>query len=79
MLSTTSLDFIPLNVSAVVEKVAADSPETARLIELGLTNGTTVRIIRVSPFSSPVCIEFFGNRMMVRADTLKKIFVRKTN
>ncbi|RYG47557.1 ferrous iron transport protein A [bacterium] len=49
----------------VVQTPRADG-ESARLQEMGLTKGTTFRVVKVAPFGDPVEIDLRGYRLCLR-------------
>ena len=42
------------------------NPESVRLQEMGLTVGTTFRVVKVAPFGDPVEIDVRGYRLCLR-------------
>ncbi|AIE87609.1 FeoA family protein [Fimbriimonas ginsengisoli] len=51
---------------AQVVRVTQESAETVRLQEMGLTPGTTFRVVKVAPFGDPIEIELRGYRLCLR-------------
>jgi ferrous iron transport protein A len=51
---------------ARVVTVVRESEETIRLQEMGLTPGTTFRVVKVAPFGDPIEIELRGYRLCLR-------------
>jgi ferrous iron transport protein A len=49
-----------------ITKVEDDCEECARLMELGLTQGTVFTVVKVAPFGDPVEIEVRGYRLCLR-------------
>ena len=49
-----------------VRSVEADTPECRRLEEMGLTPGTTFRVVKVAPFGDPIEIDLRGYRLCLR-------------
>ena len=64
------MTFSDLRKGMVVRVCCAhgDSPETLRLQEMGLTVGTTFRVVKVAPLGDPVEIELRGYRLCLRRD-----------
>ena len=56
---------------ARVTRVATSSTEMDRLQEMGLTVGTTFRVIKVAPFGDPVEIDLRGYRLCLRKNETK--------
>ena len=51
---------------ARVVRITEDSPEIARLQEMGLTEGTVFSVIKIAPFGDPVEIKLRGYRLCLR-------------
>ncbi len=66
--SSTPLTFASLRkgMTARVTAIHGDSPEDTRLQEMGLTVGTTFRVVKVAPFGDPIEIELRGYRLCLR-------------
>jgi ferrous iron transport protein A len=62
------MDFAHLQkgMTGKVVRVPAPTPETTRLEEMGLTLGTTFRVVKVAPFGDPIEIELRGYRLCLR-------------
>ncbi|MCQ2078996.1 MAG: ferrous iron transport protein A [archaeon] len=53
---------------AVVVGVTGDGPVRKRLLDLGLTRGVEIVLVRVAPLGDPIEIELRGFRLTVRKD-----------
>ncbi len=51
---------------AKVTRINSSSPELDRLQEMGLTVGTTFKVVKVAPFGDPVEIDLRGYRLCLR-------------
>lgn len=51
---------------ARVTRIAAQGPDIGRLQEMGLTEGTTFKVVKVAPFGDPVEIDLRGYRLCLR-------------
>ena len=51
---------------ARVTRVCEDSADVTRLQEMGMTVGTTFRVVKVAPFGDPVEIDLRGYRLCLR-------------
>ena len=49
-----------------VSAVESNTPECRRLEEMGLTLGTTFRVVKVAPFGDPIEIDLRGYRLCLR-------------
>jgi ferrous iron transport protein A len=59
-------------MQARVVRVLSESDETARLQEMGLTPGTTFRVVKVAPFGDPVEIDVRGYRLCLRKNETRE-------
>jgi ferrous iron transport protein A len=66
--AASSLGFAQLQrgMCARVVRVAEESADATRLQEMGLTVGTTFRVVKVAPFGDPVEIDLRGYRLCLR-------------
>ena len=51
---------------AVIKNVAGEGQLRKRMLDLGLTKGCRVKLIRMAPFGDPVEIELRGFRLTIR-------------
>ena len=71
-----SLDTLSPGESGVVVKIAAISPRVRqRLLEMGLTKGTSVKVIRLAPLGDPLEISIRGYRLSLRRDEAESIIL----
>ncbi|MGV3615002.1 MAG: FeoA family protein [Fimbriimonas sp.] len=65
---TSTLGFAQLRrgMCARVVRVGDESADGTRLQEMGLTVGTTFRVVKVAPFGDPVEIDLRGYRLCLR-------------
>jgi len=68
MAAVAALSFAQLQrgMHARVVRVADESLDGTRLQEMGLTVGTTFRVVKVAPFGDPVEIDLRGYRLCLR-------------
>ena len=52
--------------SGVVREVEIDSPDSVRLMELGIVPGTLVSVVRFAPLGDPIEIEARGYNLSLR-------------
>jgi ferrous iron transport protein A len=66
--SGTTLTFADLKrgMMAKVVSISGDSDESKRLQEMGLTIGTSFKVVKVAPFGDPVEIDLRGYRLCLR-------------
>jgi Fe2+ transport system protein FeoA len=61
--------------SGVVEKLDVSSEVQAKLLELGIIPGETVRLIRRAPMGDPIEIELLGFRLALRVSEASRILL----
>ena len=66
-----SFSTLKKGMHARVTRISSDSGEMNRLLEMGLTEGTTFRVIKVAPFGDPVEIDLRGYRLCLRKNEIK--------
>lgn len=71
---TTLADVRP-GLSAVVTGFAEDSPVAARLLQLGMLEGTSVTVVRRAPAGDPIEIAFPGGRISLRKSEARMVQV----
>ena len=61
---------------AAIERVECETAIRARLSEMGVTPGITVKLIRFAPFGGPVLISLRGYMLALRKNQAARIYVR---
>ena len=75
----TSLNHLTPGERGTVETIAASSPSLRRrLMEMGLTRGTLIELIRVAPMGDPIEISVRGYRLSLRREEASSIFIKKS-
>ena len=75
----TSLNLLSPGERGTVESIAASSPPLRRrLLEMGLTRGTLVELIRVAPMGDPIEISVRGYRLSLRRAEASSILIKKS-
>lgn len=75
-MSVTNLSLCKPGQSGVIQSIAGDGPVIQRLLELGLIEGKSVRVLRKAPFGDPISIEFEGMRLALRAAEAQHLEIR---
>jgi Fe2+ transport system protein FeoA len=74
----TTLNLLLPGERGTVENIAASTPSLRRrLLEMGLTRGTAVELIRVAPMGDPIEISVRGYRLSLRREEASSIMIRK--
>lgn len=78
-MENTSLSKLKLNEEAVIEEINCDKEVKRRILDMGLTKGTTVVLTKFAPLNDPIEILVRDYRLTIRKTEASKIIVRKTN
>lgn len=70
-----SLDDIPLGATVRVRDVNGSDPVAIRLLEMGLTPGSDVRLLGRAPFGDPLELEVRGYRLSIRRQEAARVAV----
>lgn len=73
-----TLDQLKVGAQAAVENVAGSDDIAMRLMEMGLTPGTDIKVIGEAPLGDPLELEVRGYRLSVRRSEAKRIEVLPT-
>lgn len=65
-IATLTIEDLPVAAAARVEDVIGEDRVAIRLLEMGLTPGTLVRLLGRAPFGDPLEIEVRGYRLSIR-------------
>jgi len=72
-----SLNDLKPGEKAIVKQIASDSEDINYLQELGLLEGTEIKIIKRAPFGDPFEIDLRGYRLSLRREKAQSIMVEK--
>ena len=72
----TTLADLSRGESAVVASIAGSTSAKLHLMEMGLTPGTSVRVVRVAVFGGPMDITVRGYRLSLRREEAQAIQLR---
>ncbi len=68
-------DRLKLGMTARIVEFSSEAPGMQRLRELGLTEGTTFKVLKVAPFGDPIEIDLRGYRLCLRKNETSAIEV----
>ncbi len=63
--------------TGVITELALPADVRARLLELGLTPGTPVQLVRYAPLGDPVEIHVRGSNLSLRRHEAEQVIVRR--
>ena len=72
-----SLDRLRDGEAGVVERLELEGSTKRRLIEMGITPGTRVRVLKRAPLGDPIEIFLRRYSLTLRAEDARRIFVRR--
>ena len=72
---TTTLDHLAIGQSARIAQMVLKPMDAQRLMEMGLTIGTEVRLVRRAPLRYPVVIHARGSNLSLRKAVARSIQV----
>jgi Fe2+ transport system protein FeoA len=61
--------------SATIEHVGGQAEVRFRLLEMGLTNGTSVRLVRRAPLGDPLELDVRGYRLSLRKSEARGVSI----
>lgn len=70
-----TLDKLTLGKNAKITAVGGEGILRLRLLDMGLTPKTTVKIVKVAPMGDPIELYVRGYSLTIRLDDAKKITV----
>lgn len=62
----SNLSNLPVGNTGVIADIDGDSPVVRRLLEMGLTSGTSIRVVRETPFGDPIQVQVRGYHLTLR-------------
>lgn len=72
-----TLDNLPIGETAVITKVGGEDALRCRLLDMGLTPKTKIKIVKVAPMGDPIEIHIRDYMLSIRISDAKKIEVEK--
>ena len=61
-----TLDKLPLHKKAIILAIGGDNPLRRRLLDMGLTPGVTVTMLRTAPLGDPLLLSLRGYKLALR-------------
>ena len=74
MEQTTTLNNLKVGEIAEVVKINSNNPALKRrIMDMGITKGVKIKIVKIAPLGDPVQIELRGYMLSIRKENLKLI------
>ncbi len=71
-----SLSDLRIGESGVIDDISAPRSLARRLLEMGLTGGTRLELIRLAPLGDPLEVSVRGYRLTLRRDEAEAVRLR---
>lgn len=68
-----TLKELEVGKSAVIKKVGAKGSLKQRFVDMGLTKGVEVKVIKIAPLGDPIEVELRGYNLSLRKDDAQNI------
>ncbi len=63
--------------TGIIERLGKQSGLRKRIIDMGLTIGTQIKVIKLAPLGDPIEIKVRGYQLSLRQNEAAEIFVRR--
>ena len=77
-MSVTTLDRLLAGQAGRVTAVGGDADIRRRLLEMGLTPGTSVRVVRFAPLGDPIDVEVRGYHLSLRKQEASQVSLNRS-
>lgn len=71
-----TLDSLRIGIPAAVKTVGGQGVLRRRLLDMGLTPGTIVRVVRMAPFGDPLELRLRSYTLSIRREEAEKIEIQ---
>jgi ferrous iron transport protein A len=61
----------------IICRIIDETSEFERIREMGLSDGTAIRVIKLAPLGDPIEIKVRGTYLSIRKSMAEKIYIRK--
>lgn len=78
MSNTSTLDALPVGRSGRIVRLDLGPADSQRLMELGLTRGTPVTVVKLAPMGDPIEILVRGSYLSIRRTLARRVGVEPT-
>lgn len=68
---------IPVGGKAVVKKLEGQGPTKKRIMDMGITKGVTVNVVKVAPLGDPIEVKVRGYQLSVRKADAESILIEE--
>ncbi|MEG1744345.1 MAG: FeoA family protein [Ruthenibacterium sp.] len=75
-MTQNTLAQLPVGDSATIDAVGGEGALRRRLLDMGLTPGTTILVRKIAPMGDPIEVHLRGYELTLRLHDAKKITLR---
>ena len=72
-----TLDSVPVGTECIVKQIGGKGKIRTRILDMGLTRGTQIKVIRVAPFGDPIEFEVRGYNLSLRKEEARQVMVQE--
>lgn len=76
-MSATSLDNLNTGEAGRITALTGAADVRRRLLEMGLTPGTLLRVVRFAPLGDPIDVEVRGYHLSLRKDEARQVLLTR--
>ncbi len=68
---------VPVGGKVVVKKLEGQGPTKKRIMDMGITKGVTVNVVKVAPLGDPIEVKVRGYQLSVRKADAESILIEE--
>lgn len=68
---------VPVGGKVVVKKLEVQGPTKKRIMDMGITKGVTVNVVKVAPLGDPIEVKVRGYQLSVRKADAESILIEE--
>ena len=68
---------VPVGGKVVVKKLEGQGPTKKRIMDMGITKGVTVNVVKVAPLGDPIEVKVRGYQLSVRKADAEAILIEE--
>ena len=72
-----TLDTVPVGTECIVKQIGGKGKIRTRILDMGLTRGIQIKVIRVAPFGDPIEFEVRGYNLSLRKEEARQVMVQE--
>lgn len=72
-----TLNEVPVGSKAVVKKLKGQGPTKRRIMDMGITKGVTLDVVKVAPLGDPIEVKVRGYQLFIRKAEAEAILIEE--